>query len=325
MNTLRNLSICVLSCLALFGCQTFDDETRPDITMPQMQQNTYLSHAKPPQQFGFDVIPVKDGISYSGNCRLHTDHLASARLQQQNLTLIKMDGPSKHDTMTVLIDISSPSSWLEFSTAQDFNAQFMGVDGEVIPYRGGYNTGGENAYAGVVTQLQINQLLMENVPFYIRMVSGSLGPLARGIRTPKVDAILGNDNLRNFEFVQFDLSNNMIRFSATTPYVPHDDLMIAMAEITDLPGYGLAVKGHVDGKPTPVILDFAGNFVFARGDVKTKITRELDLDLLSFDQLPTLLLPIHNSPPRVGRKLLAPYLVTVCNRDGMVYFERPAL
>jgi hypothetical protein len=323
MNTLRNLSLYVLSCLVLSGCQSFD-EPRPDITMPQIQQNTYLSHAKPPQQFGFEIIPVDDGISYSGHCQLHTNQLASARMQRQGLTLIKMGGRSKRDTMNVLIDVSSPSSWLEFSIARDFNAQFMGVDGEVIPYRGGYNTGGENAYASVIEQLKINQLFMENVPFYTRMVSGSLGPLARGIRVPKVDAILGYDNLRNFEFVQFDLANDIIRFSSTTPYIPHDELLIAMAKIVDRPGYGLAVQGYVEGEPAAIILDMAGNFSFARGDVKTKITKEVDLDLLSFDQVPTLVLPIHNSPPRVGRKLLAPYIVTICSRDGMVYFERHA-
>jgi hypothetical protein len=322
MSILQNLSICTLSCLVLSGCLSFD-EPQQDITMPQMQQNTYLSHAKPPQQFGFEVVSVDDGITYSGNCRLHTNHLASAKMQRQNLSVIELHGRSKRDNMHALIDVSSPSSWLEFSIARDINAQFMGVDGEVIPYRGSYNTGGENAYAGVATQLQINQLLMENVPFYIRMVSGSLGPLARGIRVPKVDAILGYDNLRNFEFIQFDLGNNMIRFSTTTPYVPHKFRLMETAKIVNAPGHGLAIEGSIDSQPTPVLLDFAGNFNFARGDVKVNTTREVNLGNLTFRQVPTLVLPVHDSVPRAGRNMLAPYVVTICNNEGIVYFEIP--
>lgn len=322
MKPLKTLSILLLSCLTLSGCLT-NDEPQADITMPQMQQNTYLSHAKPPQQFGFSVFPVDGGIAYAGSARLHPNHFALEKMVRDDIPIIKMRGRSKRNKMNVLIDTSSPSSWLEFSKSQKFDAYFLGTNDEVIPYRGGYNTGGQNAYAGVVTQLRVDSLFMENVPFYIRMASGSLGPLARGIRTPAIDAIMGHDNLRTFEYIQFNLRNNTIKFSSTKPYIPHDELLIAMARIVNLPGYGLAVKGYVEGEQTPIILDLAGNFGFARGDVKTKITREVDIDLLTFDQVPTLLLPIHDSPPRIGRKLLAPYIITVSNGDGVVYFERP--
>jgi len=34
-------------------------------------------------------------------------------------------------------------------------------------------------------------------------------------------------------------------------------------------------------------------------------------------------IPEHRvAPPRVGRKLLAPYLITICNNEGVVYFEK---
>ena len=323
MNNLKKLPIYLLP-LFLSSCLT-NDISKEDVVMPQMQQNTYLSHAKPPQQYGFDVVQVRDGFTYLGRARLHPHNRTSVTLKRDNLPVIAMRGRSKRDRMNVLIDVSSPSSWLEFSESQNFNAQFLGLDDEVIPYRGGYNTGGVNAYAGVITQLRINTLFMENVPFYIRMASGSLGPLARGIRVPAVDAILGYDNLRSFEYIQFDLRNNRIVFSSDVPYTPTESLLMTTAKIINKPGYGLAIEGAIFDQPTPVILDFAGNFSFARGDVKVNITKQVSLGDIVFRQVPTLVLPAHNSPPRAGRKMLAPYIVTICNRLGVVYFERPAL
>ena len=321
MNVLKALPICLFP-LLLSGCLT-DDTPREDIIMPQVQQNTYLSHAKPPQQFGFDVVQVKGGFTYLGRARLHPNNMTAVNMAHKNIPIIQIRGRSKRDNMNVLIDVSSPTSWLEFSKSQQFDSHFLGLDDETIPYRGGYNTGGVNAYAGVITQLRINQLFMENVPFYIRMASGSLGPLARGIRAPKVDAILGYDNLRTFEFIQIDLRNKRIAFSTTSSYTPKDELLMTTAKIVEKPGYGLAIEGAIFDQPTPVILDFAGNFNFARGDIKVNSTRQVSLGDIVFRQVPTLALPAHNSPPRAGRQMLAPYIVTICNRQGVVHFERP--
>jgi hypothetical protein len=322
MKPLKSLPILLLPGLMLSGCLT-NDEPQADITMPQMQQNTYLSHAKPPQEFGFSIYRVQDGIAYAGSARLHPRHLASKRMLKNNIPVIKIRGRSKRDTMNVLIDFSSPSSWLEFSTSQDFNASFLGMDDEVIPYRGGYNTGGQNAYAGVITQLRMDNLFMENVPFYIRMASGSLGPLTRGIRAPKIDAVLGYDNLRNFEYIQIDLRNNLIMFSSTIPYIPHEDLLMTTAKIINHTGHGLAIEGAIFGQSTPITLDFAGNFYFARGDVKVSTTKQVSLGDIVFRKVPTLVLPSHNAPPRAGRKMLKPYIITICSPKGLVYFERP--
>jgi len=40
--------------------------------------------------------------------------------------------------------------------------------------------------------------------------------------------------------------------------------------------------------------------------------------------VPTTVLAVQDLYPRAGRKLLAKYVVTVCPRNGVVYFERPA-
>jgi hypothetical protein len=266
---------------------------------------------------------VKDGITYHGLCRLHPNHYAYKNMKRQGVPIIEMRGRAKRDKMDVLVDLSSPTSWMEFQTSRKFNAHFLGINDEVIPYRGGFNTGGVNAYAAVATQLRIDDLFIENVPFYVRMAMGSIGPLARGIRSPRIDAVLGYDNLRTFEFIQFNFQDNTILFSATDPYKPNKELLINTAKIVRLPGYGLAVEGALPGNPTPIILDPAGHFSFARGDVKVNVTSKVRLGNYAFQNVPTLVLPINNTPPRIGRKMLEPFLVTICNRQGVVYFELP--
>lgn len=311
------------SALTLISCKSTDTKPK-DTPMPQMQQNTYLSHTKAPQDFGFVVFPATDkGITYLGTTRLHPNQIIRAKMIKDDIPMIKVQGQSRRNKMNMLIDISSPNSWLEFSQSQDFRFDFLGFNDQVIPYRGNYNTGGQNAYAGVIRQLRIDTFFLENTPFYVRMSIGSLGPLARGIRHPPVDSILGYDNLRSFEYIQFNLKDKSIIFSADIPYTPNEDLLMATVAILNNPKHGLTIDGAIAGVPTPIILDFAGNFGFARGDRKVSISKQVSLGNLVYRQVPTLILPSANSTARAGRKMLEPYLITVCNHEGIVYFERP--
>ncbi len=317
----QSVAILILSSLLLAGCISNNGEPE-DNPLSSAQIEMCLSRTRPPQQFGFSIFAVEGGVAYAGRGRLHPNHFTSAEMLEENIPVIRMRGRSKRNTMTVLVDTSSPVSWMEFSTSQDFNAYFMGINDNVIPYRGNYNTGGIKAFASVVTQVRIDNLFIENIPFYIRMSQGSLGPLARGIHKPEIDAIVGYDNLRSFEYVQFDLQDNTISFSASQPYTPNPDILLDVAKIVKAPGYGLAIEGKLDDQPIPLILDFAGDFSLARGDIKVATTRLLQMGHISLRDVPTLVLPTHVAPPRVGRKLLTPYLITICNNEGVVYFEK---
>lgn len=321
MPLLRHSIIIPLVSLVLAGCVTNDGKLK-DEPLSQTQQDMVLSHARAPQQFGFKIYQVEKGISFFGQARLHPNHFVSADLIEGSIPAIKMRGRSKRNNLTALIDTSSPVSWMEFSTARQFGAIFMGINDMVIPYRGTYNTGGMDAYAAVMTQMRIENLFIEDMPFYIRMSEGSLGPLARGIRKPNIDAIVGYDNLSSFEYIQFDLKNKKIHFSASQPYEPNEDRLLDIAKISKVTEHGLAIEGKIDDKSRPIVLDFAGDFHLARGDVKVATTRTVQLGHMSLPAVPTLLLPVHAAPPRVGRKFLSPYLITICNREGKVYFER---
>jgi len=303
----------------LSGCLT--TENNEEHVLSTMQKNTYLSHTKPPQEFGFSTFPVKGGVSCKGNARLHPNHMAQTKYKN-NLPIITMRGNARRQSINVLLDTSSTSSWIEFLASQEMGALFLGINDKAIPYRGKYNTGKVEAYSAVVRQMRINQLFIENVPLYVRMASDSLGPLARGIHAPKIEMVMGYDTLKNFEFIQFNPKKETIIFSATTPYTPNPNIITHQARIISLRGNGLMVEGMIDGQPIPIVLDFAGDYHFARGDQKVNITKEVTLGEVVYKKVPTLLLPAHKAPPRVGRKLLNRYIITICNKEGIVYFER---
>ena len=312
----------LLCCAILMGCQSSKNETPEDRPLSSKQKDSALTRTRPPQQFGFTVYAIDGGITFAGRGRLHPNHFTTAEMIEEQIPVISIRGLSKRNSLNALIDTSSPVSWMEYSVSKEFNAFFMNMSDQLFPYRGNNNTGGIDAFAAVVTQLRIDNLFIENVPVYVRMSSGSLGPLARGINDPQVDAVLGYDNLKAFEYVQFNLRDSEISFSATTPYSPMEGVQTDAAVIERLRGQGLAVEGIIDGTSTPVVLDLAGDFSFARGDADVATTGSVEIGDLEFKDAPTLLLPMNNIPPRVGRELLAGYLITICNNEGLVYFEK---
>jgi hypothetical protein len=322
MNSLLRNLILTAAALAAAGCLTTRTDKPQDNPLSRTQQQAWLSRAKPPQQFGFSVYEVDGVAAYSGDARLHPNHFSSVEMLEENVPVISMRGRSARYKLNALIDPSSPVSWLEFSASQDFNAFAMGINDNLFPYRGEFNTGGVPAYAGLITQMRIDNLFIENMPFYIRLSRGWLGPLARGIREPAIDAVVGYDNLRIFEYVQFDLPANEIRFSATTPYAPLEGMEIKTARIVRAADHGLAVEGEIDGRPMPIVLDPACDYALARGDVKVTTTASLRMGEVELSDVPTLLLPVHIAPPRIGRELLAPYIITICPGRGLVYFEK---
>ena len=97
---------------------------------------------------------------------------------------------------------------------------------------------------------------------------------------------------------------------------------MATAKIKRQQSFGLAVEGAIFGKPTPIILDVAGDYNFARGDVKVSVTKQVSIGDIVYRKVPTLLLPVNSSPQRAGRKMLENYIVTVCGKKGVVYFEQ---
>ncbi len=291
-----------------------------ELIMPRMQRNTYLSHARPAEEFGLRTIRGKDGLSYTGAARIEPGYKVTAAFESGPIPLIRIKDDGQQ--MNALLDAGSPVSWLEFGRSRDFNAVFLGTEKKHMPYTGPLNTGGAPGYAAVVPRMNIGYVPLYNTPLYVRMAIHSLGPFARGIEAPHVDAVFGYDLLQHFEYVRFDFRKREVLFSSSDIYVPDVDLLKSIAAVTTSPEGGLAVEGSLNGEPTPVILDTAGDYFFSRGDAKVKMTRQVRIGDAVWSRLPTLLLPTgENRTPRAGLRMLENYIVTVCPKRGVVYFE----
>lgn len=319
--TLSLLSVCAL----MAGCASTKTEPTGELILNKEQVQEALSQAKPPQQFGYNVYPTGNGIALSGKPRLHPNHLATVNFANDFFPVIELHGTAPRMQMMAMIDTAISESWLDYGTATDFRTTFLGLDGRTIPYRGKLYIGQAEAYAAIVPQLRIDQLFIEDSPVFVRMAMNSLGPLGRGIQDPKIDGVIGYEILRNFEYIRFNLAKKTIEFSATTPFTPNDTLLIGAARIVQAPNVGLAVEGGIDGEPTPVVLDFAGNYSLARDDATINLTKMINLGEVVYVNTPTIVGMTPDGLPRAGQGMLQRYVVTVCPRAGMVYFERPEM
>jgi hypothetical protein len=305
------------------GCNSAEFDSDEQYVLSEDEQKDYLSYVKQPQQFGFSVYATQGGIALRGLARQHPLHTASASFIGGDAPVIKVRGKAARMKMNALLDTSSPTSWMEFDIAEEFDAFPLGVDGQVFPYQGGYDTGAVNAFAAVVTQMRIDQLCIEDIPLYVRMAAYTLGPLNRGISSPRIDGVFGYDVLGTFEYIRIDLEAGTVDFSATTEYTPNENLLMTSAKIVSAPNYGLAVEGAIFGEPTPIILDIAGDYHFENSQAESSVTDQVSLGDVVYVNVPTRLPTERNLPPRAGRLLLQKYIITICPGKGVVHFERP--
>ncbi len=322
----KNLIVLLAATVLLAGCSSMKRDGNTDRPLDEKEMAKALATAKPPQQFGFSVYPTsKNSIAMQGTVRLHPRHTASVRFASNGAPVVNIRGRAARMKANALVDTASANSWFEFSTAQKFKSTFLGYENRMIEYQGTANIGGVKAYASVIPQIRIKQLFMENAPVYVRMARNSLGPLSRGIRDGRIDSLIGYDMLQTFEYIQIDLEGGRIFFSASLPYTPNEDLLIGTAQILSTPGVGLTVEGAVNGTKSPVILDFAGSYAFATSDETLQAAPTVELGEVVFVKPSTIRATTLDGLPRAGIAMLNKYIVTICPRMGVVYFERPSL
>lgn len=303
----------------LSGCSTKDGNIGAEKYMSEREQKAALAKVKTPQYYGFQVFPIEGGISFRGQARLHPNHQAEMDFLDGQ-PVIKIRGKSKRQKGQALLDFSSANTWIEFDKSQEFDVTFLGMNEEFFPSPG--QSGGVNGYAGVIRQIRIENLFMENVPLFVRMSRGALGPVARNIYDPHVDVSLGYDVLSQFETIQISMRHEKVIFSSSHPYIPNEDLLMSSASIQRISGYGLVIAGTIYGQKTPIVLDLAGDYHFMRNDKRVANTKQVGLGDLVYRKVPTQFLNIEGALPRAGRKMLEPYLITICPQQGFVYFER---
>lgn len=323
MKFIPQLIILLIAALAA-GCASTGDQAEAEQFLGNREQHALIAKTTSLGEFGFSPSDhYGNGLLFYGAMVLEPNQTAAMTFEAGGLPVIELQGKSSRTKMTVLLDTSSNVSWMQYSCAAKNDLAFLDFNGQVVPYRGTASTAGANAYAGVLPFLQIDQLILNNTPFYIRMAKGKMEPLIHSSTAPQVDAVLGYDNLRQFQYIQFNQREGTVRFSTSTPYTPDENRLIGSAAISAVCMDSLAVDGAIFGEPTPIILDFAGDYSFASGTTQEPVTKQVQLGEIVYINVPTERLSARDIYPRAGMKMLEKYIVTIRPRKGVVHFERP--
>ena len=310
------------------GCATTKDEHIVPFTAEQRQ--AAFARARPPQAYGLTVYSTDNGPVFAGAHRLHQGDLALLDFQPNSdptAPVVRISARGD-DHVTALIDTSSRESWVIPTAAVRMGLTALAGPN---PYetRAAHVYDEIGGYAGLVHKITMEELQAENVVFYTRAAFGPLGPPARWLDSPSPQAVLGTSFLRSFSYVQIDFRARMALFAASQAFKPPAEAMrVARVPLKDVRGV-LAVEGLMDGEPMTFILDTGGDFELVMNDPPAPTVRRLSAGELVFPPDVTVVASMEQglgetSYPRIGRKLLARYRISIDFRNKWVYFERPA-
>lgn len=308
--------------LLLTACGTLK---RPETSTPMSTDDkaSFLKRAKEPQVFGLTAYSSEEGAVFAGAFRQHKGQVSRSPFRSGSNTttpVLAING----DKVLALIDSSAAESWITAEATIDL--KLFGLIGpnpfEKQP-RHVYDTIG--GFAGVLPKMTIDDVHVENAVLYIRNARGPLGPLTRWEKEPYLDAVLGADFLRSFQFVRISLRGRYVVLSATDPY-PTPANAIAVLPTVELQG-GIAVEAVVNGEPTPMLIDIAGDFEIAMDAPESPTLRQVSLGDIVFRQTQvdsTYELGLGlQAAPRIGRQLLEKYDIVINNLGREIIFERP--
>lgn len=308
-----NEALSVLLLLSVTGCLT-TDEVKP---VKWEDQSAYAAKVKDPRRYGYSIYQTPRGIEFRDGVRLHPNQAKIFSMEaEEPLRPVVMISGKFGKKEPVLLDFSIETSWLEFGLAQDLNAipasegaaQLVTFPGEKIP-----------GCLSLVPRVRFGDILVGNALFYVRMATGPLGQLARGIEEPQLRGVIGWGTLKKFEQIYLNYEEEKVALSTTkSPYDPNPAELAGKIELVKNAG-NCAVRGTLDGKPAFILIDPAGDFEVATEDGKP--VAELSLgEGFSFAN-PAVSKSMGGT--RIGARLLSKYRITVFPKDGTIYFEKP--
>jgi hypothetical protein len=297
------------------GCKT--TETKPE-PVKWKEQSAYMAKVRDPRIYGFNIYQTPGGgIEYRDGSRLHPNQVAELPMKaKEPLRPVAMLRGKFGLESPVLLDFTAVAGWLEFDLAQELGAiplserkaQLVKMSGE--EFAGCFS---------VVPSLRFKQLQVERPLFYVRMANGPIGTLARGIEEPELKGVIGWDLLKTFGQIHLDYAKKRTVISTIeTAYDPEPSLFVARVPLLKNAGV-CAVRGLVDGKPEVILIDPAGDFEVATAGSQALTTVQLDPALV-FSTPGVSLSP---GGTRIGAQLLQNYKITICPKEGMIYFEKP--
>ena len=296
------------------GCKT--TELGPAKPLPWRMQQAYVKRVRDPRIFGMDLVQTPSGVEIRGGGRFHDWQQETLDMMAANpiRPVVSLAG-GVGQTWPVLLDLTASKSWLSYDVARQLKAHPV-AEGKPVLVR----LPGETdimACLSTTSSVKLGQLQIEHPIVYVRLATGSMGPLARGITTPGIQGVVGWNALRQFQLIQLIYPAQKVTISMldTDEYEPHPEYLVASLPIIKNET-ACMVRGTVNGKEMPILIDPAGDFQVATpGGVQATIGLGDGLVLSGAGAA--------TSPAgvRVGAQLLQNYLVTICPKDQVLHLE----
>lgn len=288
-----------------------------------VKAGAFRSKAKNPQNFWLTVYDSARGPVVNGGHRLHPNQsvampFLSPRKSEMPLINVQL---LREDVYTALVDTSAGESWTKLDDALTMELVPLGppdIFREPLHLR---NAG--RGLLALAETLRFDQLYVENALIYTRLEDAP-GDIGRGLE-PNI--LLGGDFLKQFRYFQINWPGRTVTFSATHPYSPNPGRLLAELPLRRLNG-ACVVEAVIDGKNHWVVLDSAGNYELAMTGAEGDAVRQMTLGNLVLRHVritPHADLQLGwTGYPKIGTGILSKFKVTVDNKLGTVYIEKPA-
>lgn len=298
--------------LSAAACKT--TETKP---VSWEKQSAYLAKVRDPRIYGFGIYQTPGGIEYRGGGRLHPNQAEalSMKVEKPFRPVVMVKGIYGLES-PVLLDFSTASSWLAFDLAQTLGAMPIGENEAQLVSRPGEEVA---SCFSMVPSMRFKQLYIERPVVNVRMATGSLGSLTRGIEKPELKGVIGWELLKKFEQIQLDYTDGkVLLLTSGTAYAPNPAKLAGKLALVKYAG-ACAVRGLINGKEELILIDPAGDFEVATEGAEPVSSIQLDADLL----FPAPAVEKSTGGTRIGARLLQNYKIIICPQAGVIYFEKP--
>lgn len=315
------LAAFLLSLMALSGCTTPQPRA---LTKDELK--TFFDAARDPRFFWLTVYEGENGPLITGGNRRHSSqaarlywdngkHSPQPRVEVQN---------HKGTYLTALLDFTTAPSWTSFEGCAKLNARPVGPP--VFERRPEHVLDDARCFLTVVPKIRFENLNMENVLVYTRAVTGNPGPLMRCSKGDQVDLIIGTDLLMELSFIHLNPVKQYVVLASTQKYPLEDKSLIASTPYTRINGVP-TVTALMEGQKIPLVLDPAGDFELALPKAPNEPIRQLSIGDLVFRSVAatnfaSVGIP-ENSMPRLGRRIIDKFILTLDTQRGAWHWEKP--
>ncbi len=312
--------------ILLVGCSTTKPSEYPT-PLTDAQRAAMAKSARLPEIYGLTAYDSASGPVFTGGNRVHIGESAALAFasKEEIAPVVRLQNQDRK-SLTALVDTTSRESWATVLGAAAMRIEFFGPP--LIGRKAAHVFDEFGGFAGATHKLKLDEMSIESALFYTRNANGPLGSLARGLATLNPDLVFGTAFLRSCAFAQFDFAARELVLSASTPYTPDPERLIATVPLKDVQG-AFACEGALDGAPTTFLLDTAGAFEIAMNNPPDGEITQISLGDLVFRRIQPAdakergLGLLEN--PRIGLGLLSRYKVTFDLRRKLIHFERPAV